>query len=296
MRLFIAGCVYSILLFSCKAQEKKPEMMINKDDNSLLWRVTGKGLEKPSFIFGTFHLLCKDDIVLTNQLKSFIKYADTVYMEMDLDDPSTLLGGLLFMNMKGGKKLQDFYTAEEFARLSSYFNDTLGTPIALFGKMKPYMLIAMLYPKMMDCKTPSGVEEELVKIAKEYKKDVKGLETIQFQASVFDSIPYEWQAKELLKAIDSFEVSKQEFDSMAIIYKQQQLGEMESMLKKSSLGGGEYDDLLLGNRNRNWVEQLKKLMPRKSLFVAVGAGHLVGDDGLIKLLRKAGYTVEPLKN
>lgn len=285
-----------MLFFSCKAQEKTPDLKINQNDNSLLWRVSGNGLKKPSFIYGTFHLLCKQDILLSKQMKDCIQYADTVYMEMDMDDPSTLMGGMLFMNMKDGKKLQDFYSPEEYTRLTSYFNDTIGTPIGLFSRMKPYMLIAMLYPKMMDCKTPSGVEEALIKIAKEHKKEIKGLETIQFQSSVFDSIPYDWQAKELLKAIDSFDVSKQEFDSMTTVYKMQQLTEMEAMLKKSNLGGGKYDDLLLGNRNRNWVSQLKKLMPKQSVFVAVGAGHLVGEDGLIKLLRKQGYKVEPLIN
>ena len=58
----------------------------------------------------------------------------------------------------------------------------------------------------------------------------------------------------------------------------------------------QYEDILLNNRNYNWVEKLKKLMPGKSLVVAVGAGHLPGDKGVINLLRKAGFTVTPIAN
>jgi uncharacterized protein YbaP (TraB family) len=140
------------------------------------------------------------------------------------------------------------------------------------------------------------VEEELMKIAKESKKEIKGLETMQFQASVFDSIPYEWQAKELLKSIDSFSVYKDEFDKMLAMYKNQQLDSMESMIDKSEFGADKYGDLLLTDRNKNWVKQLKTIMKNESVFVAVGAGHLLGNTGLINLLKKAGYKVEPLQN
>jgi uncharacterized protein YbaP (TraB family) len=217
-------------------------------------------------------------------------------MEMDMDDPSTMLSGLLYMNMKGGKKLKELYTTAEYQKVESYFRDSVGIPMMMLQSIKPYFLVAMLYPKMMNCKTASGVEEELMKIAKENKKEIKGLETIQFQSSVFDSIPYEWQAKELLKNIDSFSFYKKEFDTMMLEYKNQQLSAMENLLTKSEFGSDKYEDILLNKRNINWVGQLKSIMKKESVFVAVGAGHLVGEKGLINLLRKEGYIVTPLNN
>jgi uncharacterized protein len=292
MRRLFVGYACMAVLFGCKAQPKAPDLPLNADNNTLLWQVSGKDLRRPTFIYGTFHLLCKDDIKISDALKQSLKYADTVYMELDMDDPSTLLGGFLFMNMKGGKKLTDFYTPEEYQRIA----DSIGPMIDMYPKMKPYMLMSLLYPKVVRCANPSGVEQELVLLAKENKKDIKGLETLEFQSSMFDSIPYEWQAKELLKAVDSFSMARAEFDSLVSIYKKQNLREMESQLHTSSFGMGKYDDLLLGKRNRNWVAQLKQLMPKQSLFVAVGAGHLVGEQGLISLLRKEGYTVQGIKN
>ncbi len=279
----------------CKAQ-KEHSFDIQNNNNTLLWKVSGKGLKEPSFIFGTFHLMCKDDIHFSNQLKEALKQSDEIYMELDMDDPSILLSGMLYMNMKDGKKLSDLYTPEEYSKLQAYFTDSLNTPMMLLQRAKPYFLVALLYPKMMDCPSPAGIEEELLKIAKEEKKEVRGLETMQFQASVFDSIPYEWQAKELLKNIDSFSVYKKEFDEMVNLYKKQQLDSMQDMVTKSEFGSDKYEDLLLNDRNKDWAKKLSEIMKNESVFVAVGAGHLSGEQGLISLLKKDGYKVEPLVN
>jgi hypothetical protein len=296
IKYFISAVLILILLPACKAQ-KESNYTLHKNDNTLLWKVSGNGLQKPSFLFGTFHLMCKDDIHFSEQMKKAIKASDQIYMEMDMDDPTMMLSGMMYMNMKDGKKLEDLYTKEEFDRLQHYFKDSLKMPLMMFQKAKPYFLVALFYPKMMKCKTPSGIEQEIIAIAKEDKKEISGLETMQFQASVFDSIPYEYQAKELLKNIDSFAVNKKEFESMLEIYKNQRLDSMLSKMDFSELGGEKFEDILLTNRNINWVAQLKNnIMPKESVFVAVGAGHLVGENGLISLLRKAGFKVQPLAN
>ena len=282
--------------YSCNAQPKKQQLIINKNNNSLLWEISGNGLQQPSYLFGTFHLMCKNDISFSNQLKTAVSLSDKVYMEMDMDDPATLFGGILFMNMKDGKTLQQLYSPADYKKVENYFKDSLHIPMSFVEKMKPFFLEAMLYPKMMPCKSISGVEEELMKLVKLEKKEIKGLETMEFQASVFDSIPYEEQAKELLKSIDSIAANKQLFDTMLNVYKSQQLNEIENLFNKSELGVEEHQEILLDNRNKNWVGQLKNIMKTTSVFVAVGAGHLVGKVGLIELLRKEGYTLKPLLN
>ena len=282
-------------LHSCHAQPVE-KIKSNTDDNTLLWEISGNNLSKPSYLYGTFHLMCREDIHFSTELKQAIKNASEVYFEMDLDDPSNTLGALLFMNMKDGKSLKDLYSPQEYKRLENYFSDSLGMPLTMVKRMKPNFLEAFLYPKMMPCKTMSGVEEEILKIVKEEKKQVGGFETIEFQASVFDSVPYESQAKELLNTIDSVEIYKKNFDTMLNVYKTQQLSAIENMFNKTELGMDQNRDILLDNRNKNWIDQLKKILPEKNIFIAVGAGHLVGEKGLIALLKKAGYTLRPLFN
>lgn len=285
-----------VLLFSCKAQLKQPVLNANADDNSLLWEISGNGLAKKSYLFGTFHLMCKDDIRFSNQLKSALASSNKIYMELDMDDPAVMLGGMMLMTMKDGKTLQDFYSKEEFNKLNQFFKDSLHTPLAMLQSLKPFFLIAMLYPKMMPCKKISGVEEELMKLAKSDKKEIVGLETMEFQAAVFDSIPYQEQAKELLKSIDSIASYAKYFDTMVTVYKNQQLTKMGELFNSSEFGMQEHQDILLDNRNKHWVEKLKSIMKKESVFVAVGAGHLPGEKGLITLLKKEGYTVRPILN
>ncbi|MBK7885653.1 MAG: TraB/GumN family protein [Chitinophagaceae bacterium] len=294
MRIYLSILISTFLL-SCKGQNN-PSLKVNKDDNTLLWQVTGNGLKSPSYLYGTFHLMCKNDILISEQLKLALKQSNTIYLELDMDDPATLMGGLLLMNMTDGKKLKDLYTEEEYVRVENFFQDSLRTPISFMQSMKPLFLMSLLYPKMMPCKNISGVEEAIMKLAKENKKEVKGLETMAFQASVFDSIPYKEQAKELLNSIDSMEYNKNELYAMMNAYKNQRLDELEKSLKKSELTSGDNESILITKRNRNWVQQLNAIMKKESVFVAVGAGHLPGGEGVINLLIKEGYTVKPLYN
>lgn len=283
-------------LGNVKAQTNNNVLKTDATGNTLLWEISGNGLTAPSYLFGTFHLLCKEDINFSNALKQAINNSHEIYLELDLDDPATLMGALMLMNMKDGKKLKDLYTTEQYQRISDFFKDSLKTPIGIFQRMKPEFLIALLYPKMMPCNTASSVEESVMALAKDAGKEIKGLETMAFQASIFDSIPYEKQAEELLNTIDSLEKSKIYFGQMLKAYANQRLDEIEKIVNSPEFGMEENQDILLDNRNKNWVVQLKTIMKKNPVFTAVGAGHLIGKNGLIALLRAEGYTVRGLEN
>ena len=100
LSLFIILCVS---MAGCHAQKDHP-FAKQKNNNTLLWEISGNGLTHPSFLFGTFHLMCADDIHFSDQLKEAMKQSNEIYMELDMDDPSVLFSGMLYMNMKDGKK------------------------------------------------------------------------------------------------------------------------------------------------------------------------------------------------
>jgi uncharacterized protein YbaP (TraB family) len=285
-----------MLMSSCKAQNNNVALKTNNNDNTLLWEITGNGLTKPSYLFGTFHLICKDDIPFGAQLKTALHSVNEMYMELDIDDPAMMLGTIQLMKMRGDSTLKNLLTPVEYKKVEAFFNDSLHLPLAVFQSMKPLLLSAMLYPKLLSCKTTGGVEEELMKLAKENKKEIQGLETMAVQAAVLDSIPYIQQAKELLKTIDSLDAYKKYFTNMVKIYKTQQLDKLMQLLTNYDFGVDYTQDIFLEKRNKNWVIQLNSIMKRESVFIAVGAGHLVGEMGLISLLRKEGYTVRAIEN
>ncbi|MEO7802315.1 MAG: TraB/GumN family protein [Ginsengibacter sp.] len=288
-KYFLLFICIGFVVASMKSQTTTQSNAVN-NNNTLLWKISGKNA-LPSYLYGTFHLLCKEDIHFGAATDAAMAAVKEVYMELDLDDPGAMLSGIMYMNMQDGKKLKDFYTEAEFKRVEDYFNDTLKTPLAMFQKIKPYFLAALLYPKMLACEDVSGVDQELSKKAKKNNTPITGLETVQFQASVFDSIPYEWQAKELLKNIDSARQYKIEFAKMVKAYTAHQLDAMESMVDSSGFTADKFDDILLKKRNLAWAEKLDSVMAATPVFIAVGAGHLIGEKGLIQLFRKKGFTV-----
>ncbi len=279
---------------SCIAQ-KSPKFSYSIDNNTLLWEISGKNIKQPSYVFGTFHIMCKDDIKFSANLQKALSYSKEVYFEMDLDDPKNTMGAMFFMNMKN-KTLKELYTEKEYEKVSNFFKDSLKMNVSFFSKMKPMMLEAMLYPRMMPCKTPSGVEMELMTMATKQKKEIKGFETIEFQAAIFDSISYQTQAKSLLKDIDSAASYKVYFNKMVSVYKNQEIDKLVEIISDSTFNEGANNEALLKNRNKNWVTQLKTILKNNNIFMAVGAAHLFGKDGLIDLLKKEGYTVNAINN
>ncbi len=295
IQVIITAAFFLITIASCKAQ-KNVGLISNADNNTLLWEITGNGLQQPTYVYGTYHIMCKKYLIVSSQLKAAITNVDEVYMELDMDDPATMMGAFSMMNMKGEKKLADLYSPIEYTKVSSFFTDSIHVPLSMVNKMKPFFLMAMLYPKLTDCNASSGVEEAILKEAKANKKQIKGLETMAFQAGVFDSIPYTIQAKELLKMIDSLPHYKKYMDTLLTIYLSQNLQKIEDQFNNKEMGLMDNQDILLDDRNADWVKQLQQLMKQKSLLVAVGAGHLVGKKGLIQLLKNQGYVVRPLLN
>jgi len=284
-----------VALQSCSSS--KSVNQVNKEENSLLWKVSGKNLPKPSYIFGTFHMMCKEDIVFSEGLKKALSNSQLVYFELDLDDAAGSMSMMKEMKMKNGKTLQEVFSDNDYKRVEKFFKDSLSMSISSFKQYKPFFLVSLLYPKLMTCAKASGVEQELMKLVKENKKEIKGLESYAFQASVFDSIPYELQAKEVLNMMDSMSMYKGYMVTMVNAYKNRKLSILKEMTDKTEFGGGgNSQELLLDGRNRNWVQQMKKIFPANNVFIAVGAGHLIGESGLISLLRKEGYKVEAVLN
>lgn len=295
-RLFMLLSV-ACLGVSCSSQplEKAP------GNNTVLWEAKGKKDDKPFYIFGTMHLLCRDDAQLSENVKEILKRSEVIYFELDMDNLLGMMSGMGAMQMKNGVKLKDLVTPEEYDRIKKYFNKHGALPFGMVENFKPMLLASTVTENQMQCETQSGVEmmmmEENSK-KKDNKKEIKGLETIEQQAAIFDSIPYKEQAKELVKMVDSSgnATGKDDLEKLVKAYKNQDLKQIEEITLKSEPGLENYMDLLLYKRNRNWISQIRSLTGQKTIIFAVGAGHLVGQYGVLELLKKEGYKLTPLKN
>ncbi|MFS4483290.1 TraB/GumN family protein [Hyunsoonleella sp. 2307UL5-6] len=259
-------------------------------EKSTLWKISGNTLEKPSYLFGTIHLTCNASF--DEDVKKALDDTTQIVLEIDMDDPGLQQKMMGNMFMKNGKTLNDFVSEEDYKTLETFFLEYLGMPLKTMLNIKPFFLSTMLYPKMLDCPIQS-YELELVKIAKTQDEDIKGLETIEDQLKVFDTIPYQDQINDLLKtAKDKLKYDKENFAKMLELYSDEDISELLKMVVEDKNNSfGKYQDVFLNNRNKNWISKIKSLATDQPTFFAVGAGHLAGEEGVINLLRKAGFTI-----
>ena len=272
----------------------------SKDDNTLLWKISGNGLQQPSWLYGTIHLLCSQDANLSDSLKSAISACTEVYFEVDLNNMFELFGAMNKLKMRGDTTLHDLLSEKEYEKVKNYF-ESKGSmlPFSMLETYKPILAASTLEQGSLPCESTTMMEQVIMEEAKQNNKRIKGLETMAYQAGILDSIPYKIQAQQLVSYINDAGSGDKEDKGMKDMfdaYKEQDLKKLEKLMVETDAGLAGFTDILLYQRNRNWVNKLKDLMPRKSLVVAVGAGHLPGEKGLISLLRKAGFTVTPVKN
>jgi uncharacterized protein len=271
-----------------------------KGNNTLLWKISGNGIEKPSYLFGTIHMICEDDAILSDNLKKAISDCDEVYFEVDMDNLFEMVGVLNKMKMKNDTTLQDLLSKADYQKVKKYFEDKGSMlPFSMLETYKPILAASTLEQGSMPCDNTAMMEQVIMTEAKEYKKRIQGLETMSYQAGVLDSIPYKLQAEQLVAYIDKSNKGEEddtELKEMFKAYKSQDLKKLEELLVETDAGMAGFTDILLYHRNQNWVEKLKSLLPKKSLLIAVGAGHLPGEKGVISLLRKEGYKVTPVEN
>lgn len=283
---------FGLLGVSAAAQKNKPL------EKSLLWEVSGNGLTKPSYLYGTIHMICKDDASLGDSLLSAVERSDRVYFEVDLDNLMEILTAFSKFKMKNDTTLADLLSREDYEKVKAYMEEQGGLlPFSQLEKYKPMLASSMLMQNGIGCESPVSMEQLIMEEAKKKKKSIYGLETLAYQASIFDSIPYKLQAEQLVKYATAGDDTKaiQQFEEMVQAYKDQDIEKLGAFINSDEDGLSEYGDILINNRNRNWISKLKTLMPDKGLTIAVGAGHLPGEQGLINLLRKEGYTVKPVK-
>jgi uncharacterized protein len=287
IKLFLISLIFSSLYFT--------QIYGQKEEKSLLYEISGNGLAQPSYIYGTIHIICKDDFVMTEATKQKFAEAQQVYLEIDMDDPKMMPEMMKSMYMTDGSTLKTLLSEADYQKVSLFFKDSLKTNIGTMDKMKPFVLSSMTIPKLISCPSQS-YEETFVKMAKNESKEVLGLETVQEQFGALDKMGMKKQADLMLvKMIENWNEGKQELKQLISDYKNQDIEAMFEDMSKSKSMDAEFESDLLANRNQNWIPKIQKITKEKPTFFAVGAGHLGGKKGVIALLRESGFTVKAIK-
>lgn len=233
---------------------------------------------------------------LPTKATSALNKTEKLVLEIKIDDPELMVKSMQGMQMKDGAQISSMVTAEQMETMNQFFLKHLGFPLKALDQAKPALLQALFYSKMLDCTKATSVEQLLMNIAQSNDKEVLGLETIESQMAIFDQIPYQTQIEDLWEMVQNNQESeKREFLELLELYQKEEIDAMISSMEKSkNKTSTEFKEILLDQRNQNWIASMIQLMQEKSCFFGVGAAHLGGATGVLELLRKKGYQVTPV--
>ncbi len=267
-----------------------------KSANALLWEISGKGIKKPSYLFGTIHVLPKSEFFFTPEMKKAFLSSKELVMEIDMNiSMSEQVQMMQAMMLPAGKSLADYMQADEYSKYISYLKDSLKlSPLNLMilPKIKPLFSFSLILQDKLE--NPVSFEMYFQKLAKKHKMKISGLESLQEQMDIINSIPIEEQVR-LLTDTTNYETDiLKAYYQLIAIYKEQNILQLskeaadEKLIRK-------YSGRLIDKRNKYWISILEEKIKSHPCFIAVGAGHLSGKDGLINLIRLAGYEINPVK-
>lgn len=273
----------------------------------LLWKVSGNGLGRPSYIFGTYHMAPSSMIDRIAGIDQAIEACDVVVGEVEKD---SLMSSEVQARMAkammapSDSTLDKLLSPQGYAIVEKVFNKyfgTMGVKLSQMKNLKPSAISTQMQAMQAIKYFPNFNANDLIDVAVQARANDEGrpsigLESVQEQIDLLFNGPLTEQAQGLLEACKQDEFFQAQSVALADAYMAQDLNKLFAVMTDAAKGDSEeIMEMLIYKRNRNWAQKLNVMMPERAMLVCVGAGHLPGDKGLLQLLRNMGYTVEPAK-
>lgn len=287
IRIVVISCV-AFLIFA-----KPVNAQTETKTSSLLWEISGNGLTSPSYLYGTIHLISKEDFFVRKEVDSVFKLCNQVAFEIKLDDMSALMGLEKKMELPEGQTISGMMAPDDYQILKTYLIDSFDINLEEFDNKKPLALQQLLLTNIIDGEIES-YELYFLMQSMQNKKKIKGLETVDDQLAIFDSIPYIEQLQWMVDGINDTTNLNAQWDAIIQAYKSEDLETISTLMNEGDEGLMKYEDVMIINRNKKWIPEIESIMQSGASFIAVGAGHLPFDTGVIQLLKDKGYTLKPL--
>jgi len=292
MKLTALFSLFILFVSTVFGQNKVTEFPMTK--SSLLWKISGPEVKGDSYLFGTMHLIEKEYFIFPKKLEKHVKKTDVLVMELaGLPNQMEATG---YVMLEEGSFF-DFFTQEETDSILIWAKEKFGmgeeTFRKSFSKMKPFAVTQLGVQLHFIGKTES-YEMSFERIAKENDVAIKGLETIAEQMALFDNLTKKQQAAMVMENIRTGDEAIELIKRMQVTYNTQQIDELYQMIAAEGGVISEEQGKFLDNRNLNWIPQIKNFVKEQNTFIGVGAGHLGGPNGVIRLLEKEGYVLTPV--
>lgn len=263
---------------------------------SLLWKVTGKDLKEPSYLYGSIHIQDQRVFSFDTTVLTALYSCDAFAMEILMDEIDAA-DAKAFTYMPKGKLLSEMMSESDFHKLDSVCKKKIHTSAYLLNTIKPFFVMSLLQQSEFSQDQEDALDIFFLKKAREANKFCYGVEKYSTQMGAIDAIKLKDQVAMLLQAINdttTTESGESMTDGLLDAYLSFNLDTMLVMSNDPSMPK-KFNKIFLVDRNVGMANNFEKIALEHTLFCVVGAAHLGGDKGVIALLRKKGYTVEPVK-
>ena len=265
------------------------------EESSLLWKIDGPGVKKGCYLFGTMHLIEKDYFVFPTSLQQIIKKTDVLIMELNgIPKQATIKSSL---QLQTGSFF-DYFTAEQNDSIIRWAVSNLHMDSTNFktfiAPMKPFVM-AQLMAQMQFKKNVESYEMTFENLAKNENIPIVGLETAEEQLKFIDQLPKATQVSMVMETIRLGDKSHAKLIELEQTYQSQNIDVLHLLMQDETGFVANEQTTLVDNRNANWIPKIETYMHKNKTFIAVGAGHLGGEKGNIRLLQAKGYRVTPVE-
>lgn len=259
-----------------------------------MWKIEKEG-QPTSYLFGTIHQIENEYFYFPPHLIELIKNCDTLVMELDgVPKPEESLS---WIELDSGS-VSDYFTPDEMKIILNFFDKKLHISNQMFqtvfSPMKPFLILQYINQSYFSM-TARSYDLEIMKLAKTYQKTIIGLETTYEQLSFFENLPNRGLEELIIESIENYDDNLSDTKKLQKYYHKQNIKKLTKYLLEESNSIDIFYENLLVKRNLKWINQLTPLLKKHTLFIAVGAGHLFYDTGLIKLLESKGYKCKAIK-
>jgi uncharacterized protein YbaP (TraB family) len=263
--------------------------LLKVHSQSLLWKISRENTATTSYLYGTIHIKDKRVLEFSDSVLTAFEKCDAFAIEVDLN-PENLVLLSQRMILPEDQTLMDLFAEEEYQLIKTVVQNIVGVDISLFNKLKPIALLSLVMNYQFANDVDVSVDEYFYRKATEENIKVIGIESIEEQLEILDSIPNDYII-EYFKNIDS---AKEDMETIIELYRSADLDKMLEMMQKDKSMVMIRKNLLT-DRNKKMTERIQPIINEQSTFIAIGAGHLPGNEGIINLLTKAGYIIKPVR-
>lgn len=262
---------------------------IGLNAQSLLWKISGNGLESPSYLYGTIHIKDKRVFAFDENLLKALEACPGFAMEILLNTENINLIAQR-MVLPEGESLQNIFSPEDYQLIKTAIEKETGMEMSFIDRLKPFALLSIILNTQMAGDMEVTVDEWFYKSALEKGKKVAGLETIDEQMDILEDIPNEY----IVDFFRNINKGKKDLEAIIALYCQADLNKLLKLMQKDDVMATLEKQLII-SRNKKMADRIVPLITDQPTFIALGAGHIPGKQGIVRLLEKKGYTLRPVK-